>query len=134
MYSLRLYPSHLTFDAVETAAKLNGEGGFPHSEIVGSKLAHSSPTLIAACHVLHRLCMPRHSPNALTSHLRVHTTNDKPELGANDADDCFLSQPNITALIVMTIGRRRTAFLKSIEPARHRLTRSDEHTSELQSL
>ena len=24
--------------------------------------------------------MPRHSPNALTSHLRVHTTNDKPEL------------------------------------------------------
>src|SRR3546814_3780681 len=49
------------------------------SEIVGSKLAHSSPTLIAACHVLHRLCMPRHSPNALTSHLRVHTTNDSPD-------------------------------------------------------
>ena len=47
-----------------------------HSEIAGSKLAHSSPTLIAACHVLHRLCMPRHPPNALTSRLRVHTTND----------------------------------------------------------
>ena len=39
--------------------------GFPHSEIRGSKLAHSSPRLIAACHVLHRLCMPRHPPNAL---------------------------------------------------------------------
>ena len=56
--------------------KLNGEDGFPHSEIVGSKFAHNSPTLIAACHVLHRLCMPRHPPNALTSRLRIHTTND----------------------------------------------------------
>ena len=50
-----------------------------HSEIAGSKLAHSSPTLIAACHVLHRLYMPRHSPDALTSRLRAHTTNDSPE-------------------------------------------------------
>ena len=55
---------------------LIGIGGFPHSEIVGSMLAHSSPTLIAACHVLHRLYMPRHPRIALTSRLRVHTTND----------------------------------------------------------
>ena len=40
-------------------------GGFPHSEIHGSKLIRSSPWLIAAYHVLHRLCAPRHSPNAL---------------------------------------------------------------------
>ena len=40
-------------------------GGFPHSEIAGSKLIRSSPTLIAAYHVLHRLCMPRHPPIAL---------------------------------------------------------------------
>ena len=58
--------------------KLNSEDGFPHSEIVGSKPAHGSPTLIAACHVLHRLCMPRHPPNALTSRLRVRTTNGSP--------------------------------------------------------
>lgn len=38
--------------------------------------AHGSPTLIAACHVLHRLYMPRHPRIALTSRLRVHTTND----------------------------------------------------------
>ena len=38
---------------------------FPHSEIRGSKLICSSPQLIAACHVLHRLLMPRHSPYAL---------------------------------------------------------------------
>ena len=40
---------------------------FPHSEICGSKLICSSPQLIAACHVLRRLPMPRHSPYALYS-------------------------------------------------------------------
>ena len=66
----------LTQASDRSDAELIGEGGFPHSEIVGSKVAHTSPTLIAACHVLHRLYMPRHPPNALTSRLRVHTTND----------------------------------------------------------
>ena len=42
-------------------------GGFPHSEISGSQLICSSPKLIAAYHVLHRLLMPRHSPCALIS-------------------------------------------------------------------
>ena len=41
--------------------------GFPHSDISGSKLICSSPKLFAACHVLHRLLMPRHSPCALYS-------------------------------------------------------------------
>ena len=40
-------------------------GGFPHSEIPGSKLVLSSPGLIAEYHVLHRLLLPRHPPNAL---------------------------------------------------------------------
>ena len=40
-------------------------GGFPHSEIHGSKGIRTSPWLIAAYHVLHRLCMPRHPPIAL---------------------------------------------------------------------
>ena len=42
-------------------------GGFPHSEIAGSKPVCGSPTLIAAYHVLHRLLVPRHSPCALSS-------------------------------------------------------------------
>ncbi len=46
---------------------LDIQGGFPHSEIHGSKLIRSSPRLIAAYHVLHRLCMPRHPPIALLS-------------------------------------------------------------------
>src|SRR5947207_4591872 len=61
-----------------SGARLNSEDGFPHSEICGSKVAHTSPQLIAACHVLHRLCMPRHPPIALTSRLRIHTTIDSP--------------------------------------------------------
>ena len=39
--------------------------GFPHSDIHGSMLICSSPWLFAACHVLHRLPVPRHSPCAL---------------------------------------------------------------------
>ena len=41
--------------------------GFPHSEIHGSKPACGSPWLFAACHVLHRLLVPRHPPYALSS-------------------------------------------------------------------
>src|SRR4029078_5395678 len=41
--------------------------GFPHSEIPGSKLICSSPGLIAAYRVLHRLLEPRHSPYTLSS-------------------------------------------------------------------
>ena len=40
-------------------------GEFPHSEISGSMLICSSPKLIAAYHVFHRLPVPRHSPCAL---------------------------------------------------------------------
>ena len=39
--------------------------GFPHSEIGGSMDICSSPPLIAAYHVFHRLLVPRHPPCAL---------------------------------------------------------------------
>ena len=41
--------------------------GFPHSDIHGSLDICSSPWLFAACRVLLRLLMPRHSPCALIS-------------------------------------------------------------------
>ena len=41
--------------------------GFPHSEICGSQNICFSPQLIAACHVLRRLSVPRHPPCALYS-------------------------------------------------------------------
>jgi hypothetical protein len=48
-------------------------GGFPHSEIHGSKPARGSPWLNAACHVLHRLSVPRHPPDALKTLDRYST-------------------------------------------------------------
>ena len=50
-------------------------GGLPHSEIPGSTIARISPGLIAACHALHRLSVPRHPPNALK---RLILANPKP--------------------------------------------------------
>jgi hypothetical protein len=41
--------------------------GLPHSEIPGSKRACRSPRHIAACHVLHRLSVPRHPPSTLSN-------------------------------------------------------------------
>ena len=41
--------------------------GFPHSDICGSQAICASPQLFAACRVLLRLLMPRHSPCALLS-------------------------------------------------------------------
>src|ERR1700719_3709779 len=51
-------------------------GGLPHSEIPGSPIARISPGLFAACHVLHRLSVPRHPPDALIQRLSA-TPNGK---------------------------------------------------------
>src|SRR5512142_3162525 len=51
-------------------------GGLPHSEIPGSTIARISPELFAACHVLHRLSVPRHPPDALPLRLSA-TPNGK---------------------------------------------------------
>ena len=40
--------------------------GLPHSEMSGSKVVCTYPSLIAAYHVLHRLPEPRHPPFALS--------------------------------------------------------------------
>ena len=55
------------------------QDGLPHSEIRGSWLLCSSPQLIAALRVLHRLCMPRHPPCALVL-LEVYGLQCKPKL------------------------------------------------------
>ena len=45
--------------------------GLSHSEIPGSKVICTYPRLIAAYHVLHRLCEPRHPPCALSYFLLI---------------------------------------------------------------
>ena len=55
-------------------------GGLPHSEIPGSTIARISPGLFAACHVLHRLSVPRHPPDALHSRFSRHTQRQRSSL------------------------------------------------------
>ena len=65
MFQFRRFPTYTYL--IQCTLLWYCHSGFPHSEISGSMLICSSPKLIAACHVLHRLLMPRHSPCALYS-------------------------------------------------------------------
>ena len=65
MFQFRPFPTYDYF--IHRTLLWYCHSGFPHSEISGSKLICSYPKLIAACRVLHRLLMPRHSPCALIS-------------------------------------------------------------------
>ena len=47
--------------------------GLSHSEIPGSRVICTSPGLIAAYHVLHRLREPRHPPCALSYFIFINT-------------------------------------------------------------
>ena len=65
MFQFRRFPSYAYL--IQRRMTEYCSAGFPHSEISGSKPMCASPKLIAACHVLLRLLMPRHSPCALFS-------------------------------------------------------------------
>ena len=63
MYSGLKYLSHPIMSYRSNHNRMSG--GFPHSDIHGSKPIPGSPWLNAGYHVLHRLLLPRHPPNAL---------------------------------------------------------------------
>ena len=65
MFQFRPFPSYTYF--IQCTLMRYCRTGFPHSDIYGSMRMCRSPSLIAACHVLLRLLMPRHSPCALIS-------------------------------------------------------------------
>ena len=65
MFQFRRFPSYTYF--IQCTISEYCSDVFPHSDISGSTLICSSPKLFAACHVLRRLLMPRHSPCALIS-------------------------------------------------------------------
>ena len=65
MFQFRRFPTYAYL--IQRTLTEYCSAGFPHSEIPGSKPMCGSPRLIAACHVLLRLSMPRHSPCALIS-------------------------------------------------------------------
>ncbi len=60
-------PRSLTYTMCSYTHDGTSAAGLPHSEICALSLICSYAQLIAACHVLHRLPMPRHSPYALFS-------------------------------------------------------------------
>ncbi len=68
--SPKTLPKMIGCDAVFGITEI--EGGFPHSEIFGSKPVRGSPKLIAAYHVLLRLSAPRHPSNTLMTLDRSH--------------------------------------------------------------
>ena len=65
MFQFGRFPAHTYF--IQHALAGYCPAGFPHSDICGSSRMCRSPQLFAACHVLRRLLMPRHSPCALFS-------------------------------------------------------------------
>ena len=75
-------------------------GGLPHSEILGSKLARSSPRLIAACHVLHRLSVPRHPPDALLRRL-IHSPTRRDTMSAKTKPE------SVSSSCTCVFGQRR---------------------------
>ncbi len=81
---LNTFTDHVFGIQARLNSKYEVEGGFPHSEILGSKLVRSSPRLIAAYHVLHRLSAPRHPPNALKT--LDHSHDRCPPLGSDRLD------------------------------------------------
>ncbi len=84
---------------------------FPHSEIFGSKVACTSPKLIAAYHVLHRLLVPRHSPYALNN-LTFSATYllRTPSL-------CSLAQSVTYISMRLSLFVPRLGFLANLSPA-----------------
>ena len=77
MFQFRAFPSYTYL--IQCMILEYCSSVLPHSEISGSTLICSSPKLFAACHVLHRLLMPRHSPCALISltwlQKKLHSTS-----------------------------------------------------------
>ena len=65
MFQFGRFPTHTYVFSVRSV--ILHHGGFPIRKSTDIMLICSSPWLIAACHVLLRLLMPRHSPCALIS-------------------------------------------------------------------
>ena len=84
-------------------------GGFPHSEISGSKFARNSPELFAACYVLHRLLAPRHPPNALLRLISTLSVTPSPHLRE-------LTAKYVCNLASLGRTQGRSAFARSAKP------------------
>ncbi len=87
--------------------------GFPHSDIPGSMPACGSPRLIAACHVLHRLLLPRHPPCALSS-LTIKFTRHTAGFAAAFSYQRNLHAPANFMGLILLIARLRSPLWTSV--------------------
>ena len=87
MFQFRRFPTYAYL--IQRRLTEYCSAGFPHSEISGSTAICASPKLIAACHVLHRLLMPRHSPCALYSLTYLRYWFSIVELCRQSTEVCF---------------------------------------------
>ena len=94
MFQFRRFPTYTYL--IQCTLPEYCSGGFPHSEIHGSRDICSSPWLIAACRVLLRLSVPRHSPCALYS-----LTNQKLQLSLRSRLLNYAGNPDIFVEIVI---------------------------------
>ena len=103
MFQFRRFPTYAYL--IQRTLTEYCSAGFPHSESCGSKLMCSAPQLIAACHVLLRLLMPRHSPCALSSLTIVEETRSIP---FPPSGENFISAPSFSSF------RRKPVFGEGI--------------------
>ena len=97
---------------------------FPDSEICGSKGARPSPQLIAACYVLHRLCVPRHPPDALALTLGRSAFRSMPRKKAS-AGGCRLLKIRISGNGINAISLEcRIKIYRPCKPANPAFTMS----------
>ena len=107
MFQFRRFPTYAYF--IQRTLTEYCSAGFPHSEICGSKLMCSSPQLIAACHVLRRLLMPRHSPCALSSLTSSAVPFQVPP-GPGSQELCRLQIRFIVVCVTLLISKKSTNF------------------------
>jgi hypothetical protein len=91
-------------------------GGLPHSDIRGSPGARPSPRLFAACHVLHRLSVPRHPPDALhVLRPRPAPSTPRAEIRWQRTDD----RPSPADLLSVTRAMRKRQPLPMLAHRQH---------------
>ena len=88
MFQFRRFPTYTYL--IQCTLTRYCRAGLPHSEISGSSLICSYPKLIAACRVLHRLLMPRHSPCALSSLTLLSVCTERSRSGSQAFELCRL--------------------------------------------
>ena len=91
--------------------------GLPHSEIAGSKPILGSPTLIAEYHVLHRLLLPRHPPNALLALDLIQKKQDLGSLTSVPPDPCrsAASEPKVIHFPQPTLVQSGLHVVRSVD-------------------